>query len=98
MLTVDAEQTARALAFDTLTPALRARGAHTPDRHHHVIDAGTDATLLLMPSWTDGDSSSAAGRRTAATTARPSGSPAPHPHVGDTPGPPSAPPSRNTPQ
>ncbi|MFI0469463.1 ornithine cyclodeaminase family protein [Saccharopolyspora sp. 5N102] len=58
MLTVNAEYTARALAFDTLIPALRngfVRGAHTPDRHHHTIDATTDSTLLLMPSWSDGE-------------------------------------------
>lgn len=54
MHTVSAEHTATALAFDALVPALRegfARGAHTPPRHHHSL--GADATLLLMPSWTD---------------------------------------------
>jgi ornithine cyclodeaminase/alanine dehydrogenase-like protein (mu-crystallin family) len=58
MLIVNSEDTAAALAFGDLIPALRdgfARGAHTPDRHHHAIDAETDATLLLMPSWTDGE-------------------------------------------
>ncbi|WP_028935221.1 ornithine cyclodeaminase family protein [Pseudonocardia spinosispora] len=58
MLIINAADTVRALGFDALIPALRdgfARGGHTPHRHHHVIDADTDATLLLMPSWTDGD-------------------------------------------
>jgi ornithine cyclodeaminase len=58
MLTVTAEHTASALGFDALIPALRegfARGAHTPDRHHHVVDAASNATLLLMPSWSDGE-------------------------------------------
>jgi ornithine cyclodeaminase/alanine dehydrogenase-like protein (mu-crystallin family) len=58
MLIITAEQTAQALTFDALIPALRegfARGAHTPDRHHHTIDAARDATLLLMPSWSDGE-------------------------------------------
>jgi ornithine cyclodeaminase/alanine dehydrogenase-like protein (mu-crystallin family) len=57
MRTVSAEDTARALPFDALIPALRegfARGARTPPRHHHTIDAATGASLLLMPSWTDG--------------------------------------------
>ncbi|MBK1783867.1 ornithine cyclodeaminase family protein [Prauserella cavernicola] len=58
MQTVSAEQTALALPFATLVPALRdgfARGATTPPRHHHVVNADADATLLLMPSWTDGE-------------------------------------------
>ncbi|XVQ09428.1 ornithine cyclodeaminase family protein [Spirillospora sp. CA-255316] len=58
MLNITAEETARALPFEVLVPALRegfARGAHTPARHHHTIDEAADATLLLMPSWTDGE-------------------------------------------
>ncbi|TCP55016.1 ornithine cyclodeaminase [Tamaricihabitans halophyticus] len=57
MLSVSAEDTARALNFDALIPALRegfVRDAHTPNRHHHAIDGSSDATLLLMPSWTEG--------------------------------------------
>ncbi|HWC83237.1 MAG TPA: ornithine cyclodeaminase family protein [Pseudonocardiaceae bacterium] len=57
MLTVSAEQTAAALPFHRLIPALHngfARGAHTPDRQHHTIDPASDATLLVMPTWTDG--------------------------------------------
>ncbi|MFC5749894.1 ornithine cyclodeaminase family protein [Actinomadura rugatobispora] len=58
MLNITAAETARALPFEVLVPALRegfARGAHTPARHHHTIDEAADATLLLMPSWTDGE-------------------------------------------
>nr|WP_198151243.1 hypothetical protein [Kibdelosporangium sp. MJ126-NF4]CEL13435.1 Ornithine cyclodeaminase [Kibdelosporangium sp. MJ126-NF4]CTQ99124.1 Ornithine cyclodeaminase (EC 4.3.1.12) [Kibdelosporangium sp. MJ126-NF4] len=56
MLTITADDTARALAFDTLIPALREgfrRGAHTPDRHTHSLDENSGASLLLMPSWSD---------------------------------------------
>ncbi|GAB3568774.1 ornithine cyclodeaminase family protein [Amycolatopsis endophytica] len=52
MLTVSADDTARALEFGALIPALReglARGATAPPRHHHSV--GEEATLLLMPSW-----------------------------------------------
>ncbi|MFD7705962.1 ornithine cyclodeaminase family protein [Streptomyces sp. NPDC059785] len=58
MLTIDPEQTVKALPFDVLVPALRegfVRGAHTPPRHHHTVDADSDATLLLMPAWSDGE-------------------------------------------
>lgn len=58
MLTISAEDTVRALPFDALIDALRIgfrNGAHTPQRHHHVVDAGSDASVLLMPSWTDGE-------------------------------------------
>jgi ornithine cyclodeaminase len=54
MLSINADDTANLLPFDGLIPALRngfRRGAHTPERHHHVIDEAADATLLLMPSW-----------------------------------------------
>ncbi|WP_399893056.1 ornithine cyclodeaminase family protein [Streptomyces sp. BBFR51] len=57
MLHIDAEQTVAALPFDRLVPALRdgfVRGAHSPARHHHTVDADGDATLLLMPAWTEG--------------------------------------------
>ncbi|MBL1100514.1 ornithine cyclodeaminase family protein [Streptomyces coffeae] len=55
MLHFTAEDTVRALPFDALVPALRqgfARGAHAPARHHHTLDEASNATLLLMPSWT----------------------------------------------
>jgi ornithine cyclodeaminase/alanine dehydrogenase-like protein (mu-crystallin family) len=58
MLNIDAEQTIRALPFRNLLHALKegfVQGANTPDRHHHTIDADTDATLLLMPAWFDHD-------------------------------------------
>ncbi|ONI77865.1 ornithine cyclodeaminase [Actinosynnema sp. ALI-1.44] len=57
MLTITADDTARALTFDALIPALREgfrRGAHTPDRHTHSLDENSGASLLLMPSWSDG--------------------------------------------
>ena len=57
MLTITAEETARALPFQTLVPVLRegfAQGAHVPARHHHAVHGAADATLLLMPSWTEG--------------------------------------------
>jgi ornithine cyclodeaminase len=56
MLSINADATANLLPFDGLIPALRRgfrRCAHTPERHHHVIDEAADATLLLMPSWDD---------------------------------------------
>ncbi len=42
-------------------------GCEMPPRHHHTIGAPTgpgsaDATLLLMPAWTRGQSSQATGR------------------------------------
>ncbi|MFE0028196.1 ornithine cyclodeaminase family protein [Amycolatopsis sp. NPDC059021] len=57
MLTITADDTASALPFDALIPALREgfrRGAHTPDRHSHSLDEASGASLLLMPSWSDG--------------------------------------------
>ncbi|GAA4551735.1 bifunctional Delta(1)-pyrroline-2-carboxylate/Delta(1)-piperideine-2-carboxylate reductase [Amycolatopsis samaneae] len=57
MLTITADDTARALTFDALIPVLREgfrRGAHTPDRHAHTLDEAAGSSLLLMPSWSDG--------------------------------------------
>ncbi|MGW7538593.1 ornithine cyclodeaminase family protein [Amycolatopsis sp. NPDC054798] len=57
MYIVSADETANALPFDALIPALRegfARGAATPPRHHHRIDESAGATLLVMPSWRAG--------------------------------------------
>ncbi|WP_445519422.1 ornithine cyclodeaminase family protein [Streptomyces sp. NEAU-174] len=54
MLNIDAQQTITALPFHDLIPALRqgfVHGASTPARHHHTVDAETDATILLMPAW-----------------------------------------------
>jgi ornithine cyclodeaminase/alanine dehydrogenase-like protein (mu-crystallin family) len=54
--TIDAESTRNALPFARLIPALRAAFAATatvPDRHHHGVGEGQDATLLLMPAWDD---------------------------------------------
>lgn len=58
LVILDAEQTARKLPFDGLVEALRhgfIEGCHLPERHHHTLSrAGElDATLLLMPAWTD---------------------------------------------
>ncbi|GDY49513.1 hypothetical protein SVIO_001360 [Streptomyces violaceusniger] len=58
MLNIDAQQTITALPFHDLIPALRqgfVHGASTPARHHHTVDADTDATLLLMPAWSHGE-------------------------------------------
>lgn len=57
MLHLDAQQTIDALPFPDLLSALREgflRGAHTPPRHHHTVDEAGDATLLLMPAWSEG--------------------------------------------
>ena len=56
MKILDAAQTAAALPFDRLIPALRdafVAGAEAPLRHRHDIAQpdGTDAALLLMPAW-----------------------------------------------
>lgn len=61
MLLVDARRVADALPYNELIDALdRAFQTPTtvPKRHHHTIDqgAGTDATLLLMPAWSEGGS------------------------------------------
>lgn len=58
MLTISADQVDAALTFpglvETLREAFRA-GAVQPVRHHHTVEhaVGADATLLLMPAWTD---------------------------------------------
>ena len=56
MKILDAAQTAAALPFDRLIPALReafVSGAEVPLRHRHDIAQldGTTASLLLMPAW-----------------------------------------------
>jgi ornithine cyclodeaminase len=56
MRILDAAQTAAALPFDRLIPALRdafVAGAEVPLRHRHDIAQpdGTTAALLLMPAW-----------------------------------------------
>ena len=51
MIILDGAQTAAALPFDRLIPALRdafIAGATVPLRHRHDL---TDASLLLMPAW-----------------------------------------------
>jgi ornithine cyclodeaminase/alanine dehydrogenase-like protein (mu-crystallin family) len=59
MKILDAAQTAAALPFARLIPALRdafVAGAEAPLRHRHDIaqSDGTDAALLLMPAWRAG--------------------------------------------
>jgi ornithine cyclodeaminase len=56
MRVLDAAQTAAALPFERLIPALReafVAGAEVPLRHRHEIAQpdGTTAALLLMPAW-----------------------------------------------
>jgi ornithine cyclodeaminase len=55
--TITADEIDRALTHPVLIDALEAafRGDITvPQRHHHVIpQSGRDATLLVMPAWTD---------------------------------------------
>ena len=56
MLILDAAQTAEALPFDRLIPALRdafITGATVPLRHRHDMPQpdGTTAALLAMPAW-----------------------------------------------
>ncbi len=57
MLVLDAEAVRRALDWRPTIAALRAmfeRGCVVPPRHHHSIAApGGDATLLLMPAWSE---------------------------------------------
>ncbi len=54
----DADEIDRLLSFEALIPALEAAfrgGIVAPVRHHHhVARPDADATLLLMPAWTDG--------------------------------------------
>jgi ornithine cyclodeaminase/alanine dehydrogenase-like protein (mu-crystallin family) len=59
MKILDAAQTAAALPFERLIPALRnafVAGVEAPLRHRHDIAQpdGTDAALLLMPAWQAG--------------------------------------------
>jgi ornithine cyclodeaminase/alanine dehydrogenase-like protein (mu-crystallin family) len=54
------------LALIDRLEALFRSGCEMPTRHHHTIAApdgpgSADATLLLMPAWTQGDASSGAG-------------------------------------
>ena len=56
MLILEAEQTAAALPFDRLIPALRdafISGATVPLRHRHDMPQpdGTTAAVLMMPAW-----------------------------------------------
>lgn len=58
MLHISADQVDSALTFQGLVETLRTAfrdGAVQPVRHHHTVEhaAGADATLLLMPAWTD---------------------------------------------
>lgn len=55
---LDAEATARALPFDALIEQMQtlfADGLTAPDRRHHTMPMQdeADATLLLMPAWTE---------------------------------------------
>lgn len=55
---LDAAQTASRLPFKGLIEALRAgfvEGCQLPERHHHTMhrENEPDATLLLMPAWTN---------------------------------------------
>lgn len=58
MRIVGAEDIARTLTYTALIAALREAfqaDITVPVRHHHTIaQPGTDATLLLMPAWTNG--------------------------------------------
>jgi ornithine cyclodeaminase len=54
MQVIDAYECANRLPFGELVPALAdafARPATVPERHHHALP--NDATLLLMPAWSD---------------------------------------------
>ncbi|WP_293577014.1 ornithine cyclodeaminase family protein [Phaeobacter sp.] len=58
MIVLDAQATADALPFPELIDqmqALFASGLAAPDRHHHTMpmQGEPDATLLLMPAWTE---------------------------------------------
>src|SRR6202035_4788811 len=55
---LDADAIAAALTYPALVEALRVAfraDIAVPVRHHHTIpQPGRDATLLLMPAWTEG--------------------------------------------
>ena len=55
---LDADAIAAALTYPALVDALRAAfraDINVPVRHHHTVpQSGRDATLLLMPAWTEG--------------------------------------------
>ena len=58
MLIISAAEVDRALTFPGLVETLRSafrEGAVQPVRHHHAVEQaqGSEATLLLMPAWTD---------------------------------------------
>lgn len=58
MLTISAAEVDRALTFPGLVETLRTAfrdGAVQPVRHHHTVErpSGAASTLLLMPAWTD---------------------------------------------
>lgn len=59
MRVVSADEIDRALTYPALVDALAAAfrgGLAAPPRHHHGIPRpGAEATLLLMPAWTEGD-------------------------------------------
>lgn len=60
MLTIDAEAVRRLTEWEPLVAAIRAMFAGDcvmPTRHHHTVEAPgeADATLLLMPAWTVGE-------------------------------------------
>ncbi len=56
MQVIDARECASRLPFGALVPALAeafTRPATVPERHQHRLDESADATLLLMPAWSD---------------------------------------------
>lgn len=60
MLTIDADAVRRLTEWEPLVSAIRAMFAGDcvmPTRHHHTVEAPgeADATLLLMPAWTVGE-------------------------------------------
>jgi ornithine cyclodeaminase len=59
---LDADAIAAVLTYPTLVEALRAAfraDIAAPVRHHHTVpQPGRDATLLLMPAWTEGGAAS----------------------------------------
>jgi alanine dehydrogenase len=56
---VSADDVARVLTYEALIDAIGAAfraDVAVPERHHHAVpQPGRDATLLLMPAWTEGD-------------------------------------------